>query len=208
MDKTATPLASEKTKLKGALASLYRGSKSYAEMADRGAVIARLTNAEQLTILEDKELRTMKDSKGMTPVHDVARSGGEVAQNKILEDHKLFDGPAFQSELGTPLDILAITGRTESQLRMLKMPIEELTAVRTIETLGGTAKRQTTLLHELASDSYNGAVISEVLKLPKEALMTRVNPDDPDSESVLRLIVTGGGSKEAKELARSLGVQN
>jgi hypothetical protein len=208
MDKTATPLASEKTKLRDTLAPMYRGSKNYDETGTRGGTIARLTNTEQLMILDDKDLGTMKDSNGLTPVHDIARSGSEVAQNKILDNSKLFDGPDFRSELGTPLDILAMNGKVEVQLRMVKLPIQELTAIRTIETHGGTMKRQTTLLHELASDSFNSSVVSEILKLPKDVLMKRVNLDDPDSESVLQLIVSGGGSKAAKDLAKSLKQQS
>jgi hypothetical protein len=196
--------ATERSRLKDTLAPLYRGQKSYSEMDARGEVLGRLTEAQQLMILDDRELGTMADSKGLTPVHDLARYGSPTAQNRILDKAKEFEGPEFRSELGAPLDILAMNGNVDVQLRMVKLPIEELTAIRTIRTLQGTLGRQTTLLHELASDSYNAPVISKILELPKDVLMLRINPDDDDSESVLQVIVSGGGSKAARDLAKTL----
>jgi len=208
-ERSSAPATTDKAELAtlmGTLSPLYEGSKSYGEIDARGGLLSRLTDKQQLMILGDKGLRELQDSKGLTPAHDLARQGSLRAQNMILHDAETFERPEFNSELGPPLDVLAINGDSGVKLRMLDS--FGLTAVREIpRAFGkpGAGTRKTTILHELASNSYDSKLILNVLRLPKETLMAKANPSDPESQSVLALIVSGGGSKEARELALKLG---
>jgi hypothetical protein len=138
--------------------------------------LSTLREDEQLFIVGDRTMCSLRDRSGMGPLNELSREGiGKVAvQIRIFEQRAKFDGPEFASKWGTPIDTLIGEGCIEVQWRARGLGLVELTRLR---------PSGKSFLHILAGKVRDEDYL-DLLSLPKDALMAQ----DRNGDSALRIM--------------------
>jgi hypothetical protein len=144
---------------------LYRaiGRKESVSLLRREKII-QIPEEKQLAIVWDDSFHSVKDSRGVGLIHDLAMYGTVRTQVEIIVQHAKFDTPAYNSQWGTPPDLAAILGCFDAKMMMVEtFTTAELTKPRL---------NSRTHLHDIGRSVENRGKLMLVDQVPQKVLGT------------------------------------